>query len=145
MTSYALEIAAVGSRRQAAAAGRLIEWACQYVRGHAPVNDFDRAWELAALAALEGSIDSDGLRAHLAHLHAPFSDEPRAQLAAGIAEEQFNAPSEALTRSLAAVELARARNRKSFATPARAARPTTGRSCASARRSGIRPFTPRPS
>jgi tetratricopeptide (TPR) repeat protein len=109
VTSYALEIAAVGSRRQAAAAGRLIEWACQYVRGHAPVNDFDRAWELAALAALEGSIDSDGLRAHLAHLHAPFSGDPRAQLAAGIAEEQFNAPSEALTRSLAAVELARAK------------------------------------
>lgn len=109
VTTFALEIAAVGSRRQAAAAGRLIEWACQLVRGHSPTNDFDRAWELAALAALEGSIDSETLRAHLAHLHGPFSDDPHAQLAYGIAEEQFNAPSEAFTRSLAAVELARAR------------------------------------
>jgi tetratricopeptide (TPR) repeat protein len=109
VTSFALEIAAVGARRHASAAQRLIEWACQYVRSHSPINDFDRAWESAALAALEGSIDSDGLRAHLAHLHGPFAEDPRAQLAFGIAEEQFNAPSEALTRSLAAIEFARAR------------------------------------
>jgi tetratricopeptide (TPR) repeat protein len=109
VTSYALEIAAVGSRRHAAAAARLIEWACQYVRSHSPINDFDQAWELAALSALEGSIDSDVLRAHLGHLHGAFADDPRVQLAYGIAEEQFNAPSEALTRSLAAAEFARAR------------------------------------
>ena len=108
LTSFALEIAALGSRRHAAAAARLIEWACQYVRSHSPVNDFDRAWELAALSALEGGIDSEGLRAHLAHLHGPLAEEPRVQLAYGVAEEQFNAPSEALTRSLGAIELARA-------------------------------------
>jgi len=108
VTSFALEIAAVGARRHASAAERLIEWGCQYVRSHSPINDFDRAWELAALAALEGSIDSEGLRAHLAHLHGAFAEDPRTQLAYGIAEEQFNAPSEALTRSLAAIELARA-------------------------------------
>jgi tetratricopeptide (TPR) repeat protein len=108
VTTFALEIAAVGARRHASAAERLIEWGCQYVRSHSPINDFDRAWELAALAALEGSIDSAGLRAHLAHLHGAFAEDPRAQLASGIAEEQFNAPSEALTRSLAAIELARA-------------------------------------
>lgn len=110
LTSFALEIAAVGSRRHAAAAERLIEWACQYVRSHSPVNDFDRAWSLAALSALEGAIDSEGLRAHLVHLHGSLAaEEPRVQLAYGIAEEQFNAPSEALPRSLAAIELARAR------------------------------------
>jgi tetratricopeptide (TPR) repeat protein len=109
VTSFALEIAAVGSRRHAAAAGRLIEWACQYVRSHTPVNDFDRAWGAAALSALEGAIDSETLRAHLAHLHGPLADDPRVRLAYGIAEEQFNAPSEALTRSLAAFQLARAK------------------------------------
>jgi tetratricopeptide (TPR) repeat protein len=109
VTSLALETAAVGAKRHKAAAGRLIEWACKYVRSHTPVNDFDRAWELAALAALEGSIDSDGLRTHLDHLHDVFADDPRVQLAHGIAEEQFNAPAEALTRSLVAIEIARAR------------------------------------
>jgi tetratricopeptide (TPR) repeat protein len=109
LTSFALETAAVGAKRQAAAAGRLIEWACQYVRSHTPVSDFDRAWELAALAALEGAIDSESLRGHLGHLHGVLADDPRVQLAYGVAEEQFNAPSEALTRSLAAIELARAR------------------------------------
>jgi tetratricopeptide (TPR) repeat protein len=109
LTGFALEIAAVGSRRHASAAARLIEWACQYVRAHSPINDFDRAWELAALAALEGGIDSEGLRAHLAHLHGQLADEARVQLAYGVAEEQFNAPSEALTRSLAAIDLSRAK------------------------------------
>jgi tetratricopeptide (TPR) repeat protein len=109
LTSFALETAAVGAKRHAAAAGRLIEWACQYVRSHTPANDFDRAWELAALAALEGAIDSDTLRGHLGHLHGALADDPRVQLAYGVTEEQFSAPSEALTRSLAAIELARAR------------------------------------
>lgn len=109
LTSFALETAAVGAKRHAAAAGRLIEWACQHVRSHAPVSDFDRAWELAALSALEGAIDSETLRGHLGHLHGALADDPRVQLAYGVTEEQFNAPSEALTRSLAAKELARAR------------------------------------
>jgi tetratricopeptide (TPR) repeat protein len=108
VTSFALETAAVGAKRHTAAAERLIEWACQYVRSHAPVNDFDRAWELAALAALEGAIDSEGLRAHLGHLRGVLADDPRVRLAYGITEEQFSAPSEALTRSLAAIELGRA-------------------------------------
>lgn len=105
VTSFALEAAAVGAKRHALAAERLIEWACQYVRSHTPVNDFDRAWELAALAALEGAIDSDSLRVHLGHLHGVFADEPRVQLAYGIADEQFSAPAEVLNRSLAAIDL----------------------------------------
>jgi tetratricopeptide (TPR) repeat protein len=111
VTSVALETAAVGAKRHAAAAGRLIEWACQYVRAHTPVNDFDRAWELAALAALEGAIDSDGLRAHLGHLHSVLADDPRVQLAYGIADEQVTAPTEVLTRSLAVIDLAHAEQR----------------------------------
>ena len=68
MTAFALEIAALGSRKHAAAAARLIEWACPYVRSHTPINDFDRAWQLAALAVLEGGIDSAALHAHLDHV-----------------------------------------------------------------------------
>ena len=109
ITTFALELAAVGSKKHAAAAARLVEWACPYVRAHAPQNDFDRAWQLAALSVLEGGIDSNGLHDHLDHVHNLFPDEPRLLLARGIAEEQFSAPSEVLTRSVAAANLARAR------------------------------------
>src|SRR5687768_11261089 len=50
MTAFALELAALGAHKHAAAAARLVEWACPYVRSHAPIDDFDRAWQLAALA-----------------------------------------------------------------------------------------------
>jgi tetratricopeptide (TPR) repeat protein len=109
MTAFALELAALGSHRHAAAAARLIEWACPYVRSHAPINDFDRAWQLAALAALEGGIDSTVLHAHLDHAQAGFGEDPRYVLARGIADEQFGAPAEVLTRSATAANLARAR------------------------------------
>ena len=109
MTAFALELAALGSHKHAAAAARLIEWACPYVRSHAPIDDFDRAWQLAALAVLEGGIDSTALHAHLDHIHAGFGDDPRHVLARGIADEQFGAPAEVLTRSVSAAGLARAR------------------------------------
>jgi hypothetical protein len=109
MTAFALEVAALGSHKQAAAAARLIEWACPYVRAHTPVNDFDRAWQLAALAALEGGIDSTVLHAHLDHVQAGFGEDPRYALGRGVAEEQFGAPAEVLTRSATAANLARAR------------------------------------
>ena len=109
MTAFALEVAALGSRKQAAAAARLIEWACPYVRSHTPINDFDRAWQLAALSALEGGIDSATLNAHLDHVQNGFGTEPRIILARGIADEQFGAPAEVLTRSVSAAGLARAR------------------------------------
>jgi tetratricopeptide (TPR) repeat protein len=109
MTAFALELAALGSRKHAAAAARLIEWACPYIRTHIPLNDFDRAWQLAALAALEGGIDSAVLHAHLDHVQAGFGDDPRYALARGIADEQFGAPAEVLARSATAANLARAR------------------------------------
>jgi tetratricopeptide (TPR) repeat protein len=110
LTSFALEMAAIGARRHASSAARLVEWACAYVRTHAPLNDFDRAWQLAALAVLEGGIDSHTLADHVAHAQAIFHDEPRLLLARGVAEEQFNAPSEALVRSENASGLLRARD-----------------------------------
>jgi len=110
MTSFALELAAVGSTRHASSAARLVEWACPYVRAHAPVNDFDRAWQLAALSVLEGGIDSRTLGDHVAHTQAAFPGEPRLTLARGVAEEQFNAPSEVLVRSETAAGLQRARD-----------------------------------
>ena len=76
ITAFALETAVIGSRRHQSAAARLIEWACSYVRAHTPQNEFDRVWQLAALSALEGGIDSQTLRAHLAHLHG-YDAEPR--------------------------------------------------------------------
>jgi tetratricopeptide (TPR) repeat protein len=109
VTAFALELAAVGSKRHAAAAARLVEWACPYVRAHAPKNDFDRAWQLAALSVLEGGIDATGLHDHVEHVRAQFPDEPRLVLARGIAEEQVSAPAEVLTRSVMGADLARAR------------------------------------
>src|SRR5262245_12575889 len=109
LTSFAMELAAIGARRHAASAARLVEWACAYVRSHTPLNEFDRAWQLAALSVLEGGIDSRALGDHIAHAQPVFHDEPRLMLARGIAEEQFNAPSEAVVRTEAAASLARAR------------------------------------
>jgi hypothetical protein len=114
ITSFALETAVIGSRRHQSAAARLIEWACSYVRAHTPQNEFDRVWLLAALSALEGGIDSQTLRTHLAHVHG-YDGEPRMLLAHGIVEEQFNAPSEVLTRSLTLANLARAREEMAHA------------------------------
>ena len=110
VTAFALELAALGSHRHAAAAARLIEWACPYVRAHTPRNDFDRAWQLAALSVLEGGIDSAALHAHLDHVQSGFGEDPRYALARGIADEQFGAPAEVLTRSASAANLGRARD-----------------------------------
>jgi tetratricopeptide (TPR) repeat protein len=109
LTTFALEVAAVGSTRHAAPAGRLVEWACAYVRTHAPLNEFDGAWQLAALSVLEGAIDSHALAEHVSHARAVFPSEPRLLLARGIVEEQFNAPSEAYVRGETAASLQRAR------------------------------------
>src|SRR5262245_51583309 len=109
LTSFALELAAIGARRHASSAARLVEWGCAYVRSHTPLNEFDRAWQLAALSVIEGGIDSRALADHVAHAQAVLHDEPRLMLARGIAEEQFNAPSEAIVRTEAAAGLVRAR------------------------------------
>ncbi|MGH9411791.1 MAG: tetratricopeptide repeat protein, partial [Vicinamibacterales bacterium] len=95
LVAFALELAASGAHKQAGAAAQLVEWACGYVRSHSPLNDFDRAWQRAALAVLEGGIDSRALQAHLTHADA-FMPEPRLLLARGIAEEQTTAPSETI-------------------------------------------------
>jgi tetratricopeptide (TPR) repeat protein len=109
VTTFALEVAAVGSKKHSAAAARLVEWACAYVRAHSPHNDFDRAWQLAALSVLEGGIDSTALHDHVDHVQSLFRDEPRLILARGIVEEQFSAPSEVLTRTATGASLAKAR------------------------------------
>jgi tetratricopeptide (TPR) repeat protein len=109
LTAFALELAAAGSTRHASSAARLVEWACAYVRTHTPINDFDRAWQLAALSVLEGGIDSRTLADHVAHAHAVLPGEPRLLLARGIVEEQFTAPGVVLLRSQTAADLQRAR------------------------------------
>ena len=81
----------------------------RHVRSHTPLNEFDRAWQLAALSVIEGGIDSRALADHVTHAQTVFHDEPRLSLARGIVEEQFNAPAEAIVRTEAAASLARAR------------------------------------
>jgi tetratricopeptide (TPR) repeat protein len=110
LTAFALELAAAGAQKHAAAAARLVEWACQYVRSHTPQNDYDRAWQLAALAVLEGGIDSQTLRTHLAHAQPGMAGEPRLVLAQGIAEEQFSAPRELLARGAVAGDVVRVKD-----------------------------------
>jgi len=109
LTSFALELAAIGARRHASSAARLVEWACAYVRSHTPSSEFDRAWQLAALSVLEGGIDSHTLADHIAHAQPVFRDEPRLLLARGVADEQLNAPAEAIVRTESAAGLVRAR------------------------------------
>ncbi len=94
--AFTLELAQAGSIKQAAAAARLVEWACPYVRGHTPVNDFDRTWQLAALAVLEGGIHARTLQTHLDHAQPIYPNEPRLVLARAIVEEQSTAPAEAV-------------------------------------------------
>ena len=96
LMAFKVELAQAGSIRQTAAAARLIEWACPYVRGHTPANDFDRAWQLAALSVLEGGINARALQTHIDHAHPVYPDEPRFVLARAIVEEQSTAPAEAV-------------------------------------------------
>jgi tetratricopeptide (TPR) repeat protein len=103
LTTFALELAESSATRQAAAAARLIEWACPYVRRHSPLDEFDRAWQLAALAVLEGGIDAHALQTHVAHMQSVMPNEPRLVLARAIAEEQATAPTEAVYGQVDAV------------------------------------------
>jgi len=109
LTAFALELSAIGAKKQASSAARLVEWACAYIRSHSPLNDYDRAWQLAALSVLEGGIDSRALHDHVEHALPVFGEEPRLMLARAIVEEQFNAPSEVLVRTESAAGLVRAR------------------------------------
>jgi tetratricopeptide (TPR) repeat protein len=109
LTTFAVEVAAAGSTRNATSAGRLVEWACAYVRTHTPINEFDRAWQQTALSVLEGAIDSRALADHVEHARAVFADDPRLTLARGVVEEQVSAPSEVLVRTETAAGLTRLR------------------------------------
>lgn len=96
LTTFALDIAGANVSRNGLSAQRLVEWACYDVRRHTPPSDFDRAWQMTALALLEGEVDPDGLRAHLSHLDPTLRAEPRFRLAEAIANEQATAPLELL-------------------------------------------------
>jgi VWFA-related protein len=108
LAAFALELAAPGSLRQASAAARLVEWACELNRGHAPADAFDRAWQLAALSVLEGGIDARALEAHVDHALPLLPDEPRLTLARAIVEEQSTAPAESLAGQASMLDALRA-------------------------------------
>ena len=107
LATFALELAAPGSLRQSSAAARLVEWACDLVRAHTPADDFDRAWQLAALSVLEGGIDARTLDAHVIHAQPLLPDEPRLTLARAIVEEQSTAPAETLAGQAGMVDALR--------------------------------------
>ncbi|HKW00242.1 MAG TPA: hypothetical protein VJN96_10485 [Vicinamibacterales bacterium] len=108
LATFALELAAPGSIRRSSAAARLVEWACDLVRAHAPADDFDRAWQLAALSILEGGINARVLDAHMSHVQGLLPDEPRLTLARAIVEEQSTAPAESLADQSAMADAQRA-------------------------------------
>jgi hypothetical protein len=110
LTAFVLDVAAVGSMRHATEAARLIEWACPYVRLHTPLNAYDRAWQLAALAVLEGGIQPTVLHDHVDHARTIFTDEPRLTLARGIVDEQISAPAEVRTRDVIERDVQRTRD-----------------------------------
>jgi tetratricopeptide (TPR) repeat protein len=86
---------------------RLIEWACARFRQQTTPTETERLWQLAALSVAQRAGDfeflvSDGTRtqpvnfvaefAHLHHTRKRFPDEPRMQLAEGIAVEWQTVP-----------------------------------------------------
>jgi tetratricopeptide (TPR) repeat protein len=109
LVTFALDLAGANVAEHAPAAGRLVEWACYNVRRHTPASDFDHRWQLAALALIEGTVDPDALREHLAHVEAQFPGEPRAIFARALADEQATAPLEVASEANLSA-LARARN-----------------------------------
>jgi tetratricopeptide (TPR) repeat protein len=99
LVAFALELAQTHAQRESVSASALIEWACRHVRRHEPVDEFDRRWQLAATAVLEGAISPNVLDQHLRHMAGQFPDEPRLALARALVAEQATAPREVLARS----------------------------------------------
>ena len=98
LVTFALELAQAHSERESVSAGLLVEWACQHVRRHEPIDEFDRRWQLAATALLEGAIHPTALEMHLRHMGGQFPKEPRIALARALVAEQRTAPREVLAR-----------------------------------------------
>lgn len=108
LTTFTLELAQAHAERESVSASQLVEWACRYVRRHEPIDEFDRRWQLAATALLEGAINPGALDAHLRHMAAQYPQEPRIALARALVAEQYTAPREVLARGrLAAAAPAR--------------------------------------
>ena len=102
LTTFALELAQVHAEKESVSAGHIVEWACRYVRRHEPIDEFDRRWQLAATALLEGAINPRALDAHLRHMAAQYPREPRIALARALVAEQYSAPREVLARGRSA-------------------------------------------
>ena len=88
LAGAALEAAATHLDLNPSGAVRLTEWACAKVRAHRPADDFDRRWQLAALAVLEGAMNPKALAAHLDHAAGTLPEDPRLALARGLVIEQ---------------------------------------------------------
>jgi tetratricopeptide (TPR) repeat protein len=98
LMTFVLELAQAHAEKESVSAGVLVEWACRHVRRHEPIDEFDRRWQLAATALLEGAIHPRALDLHLRHMAAQFPDEPRFALARALVAEQHTAPREVLGR-----------------------------------------------
>ena len=73
-------------------AGKLVEWACKYVREDTAAAEFDRRWMRASMAVLEGAMQPKLLATHLEHVSKVLPGEPHLALARGLADEQRTAP-----------------------------------------------------
>ena len=54
LTAFALEMVAAGSTRQASSAARLVEWACPYIRSHAPTMKRRGKFDIRARKGCQG-------------------------------------------------------------------------------------------
>jgi len=70
----------------------LLEWACARVRAHGAADDFDRAWEDAALSIAEDFLDPSALEAHVQHTRSFLQGNARLFLAWAVAAEQRTSP-----------------------------------------------------
>jgi tetratricopeptide (TPR) repeat protein len=116
LMTFALELAKAHSEKESVSAGLIVEWACQYVRRHEPLDEFDRRWQMAATAMLQGAINPRVLEMHLRHMGAQFPRESRLALARALVAEQLTAPREVLARGRAAAAAA-ASGRRSRESP----------------------------
>src|SRR5262249_14603706 len=71
LVSFALEGAA-SHLTQGETAAKIIEWACRMVQLDAVPDEFDRRWDLASLALMEGSLQPRSLEVHAGHIAQQF-------------------------------------------------------------------------
>lgn len=76
--TFAIDVAAAGMDASPKDVAPLVEWGCEQVRRRLP-SDAERAWQIAAIAVLEGVGNLQAVEAHLGHAAIRVSTEPQWQ------------------------------------------------------------------